>query len=113
MGMARLRNPGIDRLTDFQLPAAFRRKGKTPDDWHAYLDAVLTWFVRANGAIAISWQMQHWVLSKAKLTSLVGPDDQTDDDPDCGHGRTGIFAPTRVHALWLSLFEALGSISTM
>ena len=41
---------------------------------------MLTWFVRANGAIAISWQMQHWVLSKAKLTSLVGPDNQTDGD---------------------------------
>ena len=80
LGIARLRNPSIDRLTDSQLPGAFRRKRKTPDDWRAYLDAVLTWFVRANGAVAISWQMQHWVLSKAKLTSLVGPDGQTDDD---------------------------------
>ena len=80
MGIARLRNPGIDRLVDSQLPAALRRKGKTSDDWRAYLDAVLTWFVRANGAVAISWQMQHWVLSRAKLTSLVGPDSQTDGD---------------------------------
>jgi len=81
LGIARLRNAGIDRVTDSELPAAFQRKGRTPDDWRAYLDAVSTWFVRANGAIAISWQMQHWVLSKAKLTSLVGPDSQTDDDP--------------------------------
>lgn len=80
LGIAHLRNPSIDRLTGSQLPDAFRRKGKTLDDWRTYLDAVLTWFVRANGAIAISWQMQHWVLSKAKLTSLVGPDSQTDDD---------------------------------
>jgi DEAD/DEAH box helicase domain-containing protein len=80
LGIARLRNPSIERLTDSQLPGAFRRKGKTLDDWRTYLDAVLTWFVRANGAVAISWQMQHWVLSKAKLTSLVGPDSQTNDD---------------------------------
>ena len=80
MGIARLRNPNIDRLNDSQLPGPFRRKGKTLDDWRTYLDAALTWFVRANGAIAISWQMQHWVLSKAKLTSLIGPDNQTGDD---------------------------------
>lgn len=91
LGIARLRNPGIDRLTDSQLPAAFQRKGKIPDDWRAYLDAVLTWFVRANGAIAISWQMQHWVLSKAKLTSLVGPDRQTDDDPKLRAWPNGYF----------------------
>ena len=80
LGIARLRNPSLDRLGDAQLPGAFRRRGKTLDDWRTYLDAALTWFVRANGAIAISWQMQHWVLSKAKLTSLVGPDNRTDGD---------------------------------
>jgi DEAD/DEAH box helicase domain-containing protein len=80
LGIARLRNPTIDRLGDTQLPGAFRRRGKTVEDWRTYLDAVLTWFVRANGAIAISWQVQHWVLSKAKLTSLVSPDSQTDGD---------------------------------
>ena len=81
LGIARLRNPGIDRLTDSQVPTPFRRKGKTAEDWRAYLDAVLTWFVRANGAVDISWQMQHWVLAKAKLTSMVGPDSETDNDP--------------------------------
>jgi len=80
LGIARLRNPSIDRFSDSHLPGPFRRRGKTIDDWRTYLDAVLTWFVRANGAIAISRQMQHWVLSKAKLTSLVGPDNQTDGD---------------------------------
>ncbi|MGL4964042.1 MAG: DEAD/DEAH box helicase [Inquilinus sp.] len=91
LGIARLRNLGIDRLTDSRLPAAFQRKGKTTDDWRAYLDAVLTWLVRANGAIAISWQMQHWVLSKAKLTSLVGPDSQTDGDPKLRAWPNGYF----------------------
>jgi ATP-dependent helicase YprA (DUF1998 family) len=91
LGIAGLRNPSIDRLTDSQLPAAFRRKGKITDDWRAYLDAVLTWFVRANGAIAIFWQMQHWVLSKAKLTSLVGPDSQTDNDPKLRAWPNGYF----------------------
>jgi DEAD/DEAH box helicase domain-containing protein len=81
LGIARLRSPSIDRLGDPELPGAFRRRGKTLGDWRTYLDAVLTWFVRANGAIAISWQMQHWVLSNAKLASLAGPDNQTDGDP--------------------------------
>ena len=48
LGIARLRNPSIDRLGDAQLPSAFRRRGKTLDDWRTYLDAVLTWFVRAS-----------------------------------------------------------------
>ena len=91
LGIARLRNPGIDRLTESQLPAAFRRKGKIIEDWRAYLDAVLTWYVRANGAIAISRQMQHWVLSKAKLTALVGPDSQTDGDPTLRAWPNGFF----------------------
>ena len=95
LGIARLRKPSIDRLTGSQLPAAFRRRHKTPDDWRAYLDAVLTWFVRANGAVAISWQMQHWVLSKAKLTSLVGPDGQTDNDAKLRAWPNGYF---RAHA---------------
>lgn len=79
LGLARLRNPVTDSLTDAQLPAAFRRRGKTIEDWRVYLDAVLTWFVRANGAVAITAQMQHWVLSKAKLVSLVGPNSESDD----------------------------------
>jgi ATP-dependent helicase YprA (DUF1998 family) len=81
LGIARLRNPSVDRLDEAQLPGPFRRRGKAVDDWRTYLDSVLTWFVRANRAIAVSWQMQHWVLSKAKLTSLVGPEAQTDGDP--------------------------------
>jgi superfamily II DNA/RNA helicase len=80
LGVARLRNPSIDRLNEAQLPDSFRRREKTIEDWRTYLDAVLTWFVRANGAIFIPWQMQHWVFSKAKLTSLVGPDAQTNGD---------------------------------
>jgi ATP-dependent helicase YprA (DUF1998 family) len=91
LGIARLRCPSIDRLTDDQLPGPLRRRGKSLDEWRAYLEAVLTWFVRANGAIAISWQMQHWVLSKAKLTSLVGPDDQTDGNPKLRAWPNGYF----------------------
>lgn len=91
LGVARLRNPDVDRLTEGHVPEAFRRKGKTIEDWRAYLDAVLTWYVRANGAIDISRQMQHWVLSKAKLTSLVGPDDQTGGDPALRAWPNGFF----------------------
>jgi hypothetical protein len=40
--IVRLRNPSIDRLTESQLPDAFRRRGNTIEDWRTYLDAVLT-----------------------------------------------------------------------
>jgi DEAD/DEAH box helicase domain-containing protein len=91
LGIARLRNPSLDRLGEAQLPGAFRRRGKDLDDWRTYLDAALTWFVRANHSNAISWQMQHWVLSQAKLTSLVGPDNRTDGDPKLRAWPNGYF----------------------
>ncbi|TIN79760.1 DEAD/DEAH box helicase [Mesorhizobium sp.] len=78
LGMARLRNPTIDRLTD--VPGAFRRRSRTIEDWRAYVDALLTFFVRANGAVSISRQQQHWISSKAKLKSLIGPEEQTNGD---------------------------------
>jgi hypothetical protein len=108
LGIARLRNPSIDRLGDAQLPSAFRRRGKTLDDWRTYLDAVLTWFVRANGAIAISWEMQHWVLSKAKLTSFVGPDAQTDGDPKLRAWPNGYFRANPQARPVAFLLEGLG-----
>lgn len=108
LGLARLRNPSIDRLANSQLPGAFRRKGKALDDWRTYLDAVLTWFVRANSAVAISWQMQHWVLFKSKLTSLVGPDGQTDGDLRLRAWPMAIFVPIRARVRSPSFFKALG-----
>ncbi|WP_315715420.1 MULTISPECIES: helicase-related protein [unclassified Bradyrhizobium] len=41
---------------------------------------MLTWFVRANSAVSISREMQHWISPKVRLTSLVGPDAQTNGD---------------------------------
>ena len=114
LGIARLRNPSIDLLTGSHLPGVFRRKGKTLDRWRAYLDAVLTWFVRANHAVAISRQMQHWVLSKASLTSLIGPDNRTDGDTSLrawpnghlrAHPRSRAVA-FLLHGLGLSLLDA-------
>ena len=91
LGLARLRNPSIDRLTEAQTPSAFKRKGKTIDDWRAYLEAVLTWYVRGNSAVAISSPMQRWIQPKAKLTSFVGPDGQTDKDPKLRAWPNGYF----------------------
>jgi hypothetical protein len=92
LGIARLRYPMLDRVGEPQVPGPFRRRGKSLDDWRAYLEAVLTWFVRANGAIAISWQVQHWILSKAKLISLIGPEGATHGDPKLRLWPNGHFA---------------------
>jgi hypothetical protein len=80
LGLARLRHPAIDRLAPTHLPEAFRRRGKAIEDWRAYLDAVLTHFVRANGLAAIDQQMHHWISHKGRRNSLVGPDDETHGD---------------------------------
>ncbi|MFJ5486145.1 DEAD/DEAH box helicase [Hansschlegelia beijingensis] len=77
LGLARLRNPAVEALVDVHLPDAFRRRGKTLDDWRGYLDAVLTWLVRANSAIAISRPLHHWISPKGGARSLVGPDAPT------------------------------------
>jgi ATP-dependent helicase YprA (DUF1998 family) len=91
LGLAQLRSPSIDRLSSSALPSAFHRRGKSLSDWQAYLRAVLTWFVRANGAIAITWRMQHWIAPKARLTSLVGPTHQTDGDTSLRAWPNGYF----------------------
>ncbi|MBE1203681.1 DEAD/DEAH box helicase [Aminobacter carboxidus] len=80
LGLARLRHPAVDRLTPSQLPDAFRRRGKTIEEWRSYLDAVLTHFVRANGFVAIDQQMHHWIAHKSHRHSLVGPEDDTYGD---------------------------------
>lgn len=80
LGLARLRSPAIDRLTPSQMPDAFRRRGKTIEDWRAYLEAVLTHFVRTNGFLAIDQRTQHWIAYRDRRRSLVGPDDDTHGD---------------------------------
>jgi hypothetical protein len=80
LGLAQLRSDHIERLAVSAVPSTFSRKGKSLADWQAYLRSVLTWFVRSNGAIAISSRAQHWIAPKARLTSLVGPDRRTDGD---------------------------------
>lgn len=108
LGIACLRHPAVDRLTEAQTPGAFRRRGKALGDWQSYLYAVVTWFIRANGAIAISPYLQHWVSSKAKLTSLVGPDAQTDGDRRLRAWPNGYFrANSRSRAVAL-LVQGLG-----
>ncbi|TIV68462.1 MAG: DEAD/DEAH box helicase [Mesorhizobium sp.] len=100
LGMARLRNPAIDKIKE--LPGALRRRGKTLDDWRSYLDAVLTHFVRANGAISISRNLQHWISPKAKLKSLVGPEEQTNRDQSLQAWPNGYFrASPRSHPVAL------------
>lgn len=103
LGLARLRNPAIERVKE--LPGALRRRGKTLDDWRSYLDAVLTHFVRTNGAISISRQLLHWISPKAKLKSLVGPEEQTNKDPGLQAWPNGYFrASLRSHPVALIVY---------
>ena len=85
LGLAKLTCPAIDRLTDANVPDPFRRRGLSVVDWQDYLYVLLTHFVRANSAIAIDDWLKHWLLPKAPLRPLAGPDD--------GRGRKEGFVP--------------------
>ncbi|MER9503903.1 DEAD/DEAH box helicase [Mesorhizobium sp. M0579] len=73
LGLARLRFPYIDSRGEGDLPRPFRDRNKTAADWQSYLSAVLTFFVRANSAIAVKRQTQFWLLPKAPVKTLTGP----------------------------------------
>jgi ATP-dependent helicase YprA (DUF1998 family) len=76
LGLAKLRVPAIDGLTDASLPEPFRRKNLTAADWQDYLYVILTHFVRANGAVAVEEWLQNWLLPKAPLRRLAAPGDE-------------------------------------
>lgn len=80
LGLARLRNPAVDRLQDAHLPTPFRARRKTLADWREYLDTVLTGFVRANSAIDIAQNMQHWISPRTRTVTLVGPGRKVERD---------------------------------
>ncbi|MDQ6436652.1 DEAD/DEAH box helicase [Mesorhizobium sp. LHD-90] len=80
LGLARLRNPAIEVLSEAQLPSAFRRRGKSIADWKAYLEMLLTHFVRAGRAIDVSRDLLHWIVPKGSPRSLVGPDGEVGKD---------------------------------
>ncbi len=82
LGFATLRNPAIAGLTEVQMPPAFRSRGGKLADWHAYLDTVLTHFVRNNRFTTIDEGMLHWISHKGVALSrrrLVGPDTDISD----------------------------------
>ncbi|MCY0151672.1 DEAD/DEAH box helicase [Hoeflea alexandrii] len=79
-GLAKLINPAIAGLTDATLPRPFKARGKTLGDWKAYLDTVLTHFVRNNRFTTIDKSLLHWISHKAVRRSLIGPDRNTDGD---------------------------------
>lgn len=79
-GLAKLINPAIAALTDASLPRPFKSRGRSLDDWKAYLDTVLTHFVRNNRFTTIDKSLLHWISHKAVRRSLVGPDRNTDGD---------------------------------
>ena len=76
LGLAKLTSPSIDRLTDANVPEPFRRRDLNLADWQDYLYVLLTHFVRANSAIVIDDWLKHWLLPKAPLRRLAGPNDQ-------------------------------------
>ena len=77
LGLAKLRIPPLEKV---QLPEPFRRRGKSIEDWRAYLDAVLTHFVRNNNAVAIDRRLLHWIAHRSRPRSFVGPEEDTNDD---------------------------------
>lgn len=75
LGMARLRFPAIDNQQT--LPAPFVRRGKTIDDWRAFLYAITMFFMRGNAAVAVHKDLMHWITPRAKTKGLLGPGAKT------------------------------------
>jgi hypothetical protein len=80
LGLARLRFPAIDAITDAGVPEPFRRRGLNRVEWRNYLYVLLTYFVRANSAVAVEQWMWHWLLPKVRLRKVAGPDDDRTRD---------------------------------
>lgn len=90
-GLAKIHNPAIAALSDTHLPAPFRARGKNIGDWRAYLDTILTHFVRNNRFTTIGPRELHWISHKSVRRSLIGPDQSTEGDPRLRAWPNGFF----------------------
>lgn len=75
MGLASLRFPEIEALTEAKTPDALRARGRTIQDWRDFLNLSLTNVVRNYFAIRIDPRDAHWLQPGIPPKRLIGPND--------------------------------------
>ena len=70
MGLARLTFP---RLREATMPTVWREQGLELSQWHQFLEATLTFHVRAMSAIDTRWEFLRVLGMRASLNAVVGP----------------------------------------
>lgn len=78
MGLASLRFPALENLGPAHLPALFRARGATIEDWRDYLSLVLTYFVRARSAVAITDRESCWIGQRIRPKVIMPPGEPTE-----------------------------------
>lgn len=71
MGLAALRFPHLDRLSDAFLPALFRERGAGIADWQDYLHVLATYYLRANSAVQVDPGIARWTGQRLRLRSFM------------------------------------------
>lgn len=74
LGLISLRFPAMDGLSQESLPATWRAKGRSVEEWREFLHVLMNYFIRARGAVRVDPQFLRWMGSPAPVRSVVGPD---------------------------------------
>ncbi len=83
LGFAQLKFDQIEKITDASLPDAFKRRGRTLEEWRAFLYYMLDSPLRAYFIMQIDREDARWLLPKdAFLRNIVGPDEDKRKDSD-------------------------------
>ncbi|MBP0447318.1 DEAD/DEAH box helicase [Roseomonas sp. SSH11] len=97
MGLAALRYPAIDGLSEASMPDLFRDRGATLADWQDFLYLTVNFFVRANSAVQIDEGLARWTGQRARTRTFLPP---RHDGPT-----------TRKESRWPMLRGAAGRVS--
>lgn len=84
LGLAALRYPHVERLSDERRPAEWRARGLPGKTWRQFLTIALDYFVRAYSAVDIPRDYVKWLGIPVRPLFLIGPDA---DRPEIGQVR--------------------------
>jgi DEAD/DEAH box helicase domain-containing protein len=74
MGLAAVRYPSIDALSEARLPNAFRHRGLGIQDWRDFLYLILDHYVRANTAVEVPRSFFGWMGTPMRTSYVVAPE---------------------------------------
>ena len=75
LGLCALDYPDISSLTEQNLPAVWRQRGLSIEDWKDFLKVAVDFFVRAYSAVIVPTDFVSWLGVPVRPTFVLGPDD--------------------------------------